>query len=985
MSRGHQTTIADDPLDPRQNYARLVIQTPDNKSATKDILRHTTLIGSVKGCNIQLVAKSVAPVQCVITVGKSGVTLRALRAPTQTTVNGVPADVEALANGDRIQIGPFEILVETNLAPSPIGVERELTTDHESAHEPSLATLEFAATQAQLQEEQDLLEADRSRQEEDLQRQRDDLEKELAAKKAALEAELDQQKREYADWIESTKADFEQRQKQLDDQQLEVEEALAQLKHHQQKTENEQQQLRDSQNALETDRLALQQDRDELLQEKRELETGTNRLEQQSTELQQKFAQLETDHAQLLEEQERLQNRAQEIHDQTHQLDEAAKEVEQRVAEQDRRQQQLDQQASKLEQLSTGLDERDAELRKLDSTLESMRLQTEQERESLATLQEEVQRSSQHVMAERQHLEQLQEQFEEQSREFKQKQSELDDRQAELSIAETTAEQNRHNLEQLLRDAEESAGRNQALAEQLASREADLSTQRTQISDERNKIAEDSEKLSAERTRLTEVNQQLASRTNELDSEQARIEAEKEQLNDENERLQLAKESMDVDSRKLREELLQLEADREELVKTQQEVVNRQEEIAAHQVEVNRRQEQLHSAESALQLARDQHKAETEKTANRELQLRNDLIDLERKRLQFLEEQEQASDLSIIRKLLNRGYVSRFQADWFLNGHFRNATVNGYRLEELLDAGGMGWVYLAEHVDAGHQVALKVLARHMAQNPDLATRFELEGRAGLRLNHPNIVRTYEVDRADTFPFIAMEFVIGINLTELVDVQSAVPWPQACSFLAQAAAAIDHVHKMHMVHRDVKPGNLLVDRHGGIKLLDFGLALTRQDEDEFTLARVFGHECVGTADFIAPEQAIDSFTVDERADIYSLGCVLYFAITGEPPHPVEGNLQKLQAHLNQQPRPLSDVVPGVPEELDALVTRMLAKSPDQRPQSAREVIESLAPLAERRTGVFSGFEFHTVLAKRAETARQRLRNAAKPAENDKQGS
>src|SRR5262249_13867763 len=158
-----------------------------------------------------------------------------------------------------------------------------------------------------------------------------------------------------------------------------------------------------------------------------------------------------------------------------------------------------------------------------------------------------------------------------------------------------------------------------------------------------------------------------------------------------------------------------------------------------------------------------------------------------------------------------------------------------------------------------------------------------------KLNHPNIVRMFQLgytdDLYDKVPFMAMEFVKGLELQELaVQMQGPIQFAQACDLIGQVAAGLHHAHESGLVHRDVKPTNILVDETGNAKLLDFGLALLQHgdQEDELSLALIFGQGCVGTDDFISPEQTYNSSTVDRRADIYSLGCTLYFALTGRVP-------------------------------------------------------------------------------------------------------
>jgi serine/threonine protein kinase len=247
-------------------------------------------------------------------------------------------------------------------------------------------------------------------------------------------------------------------------------------------------------------------------------------------------------------------------------------------------------------------------------------------------------------------------------------------------------------------------------------------------------------------------------------------------------------------------------------------------------------------------------------------------------------------------------------------------------------------------------------------------RFKLEARAGLLLNHPNIVRTIKLGETDEILYVAMELVEGISMQELIVRQGSLPWPQACSLVAQAATGLQHAHEKGMVHRDIKPGNLLVKKNGMVKVLDFGLALMEKDEDEFTLAMISGQGCVGTADYISPEQTIDSFAVGPRADIYSLGCTLYCALTGSVPFPGESVAKKLRAHRTKDARPIRDFKAEVPLQVEQIVAKMMARKPNDRFATAADVADALQPHARRDA---AAFDFSEVLAQRSEEARQRV--------------
>jgi Protein kinase domain/Domain of Unknown Function (DUF1080) len=285
-----------------------------------------------------------------------------------------------------------------------------------------------------------------------------------------------------------------------------------------------------------------------------------------------------------------------------------------------------------------------------------------------------------------------------------------------------------------------------------------------------------------------------------------------------------------------------------------------------------------------------------------------------------------------------------------------------YQVLRLLGRGGMGAVYLAKHKRMGRAVALKVIHPEVLNHPGALCRFEQEARAAAQLDHPNIVAAYDADQAGDLHFLVMEYVEGQNLADHLAVKGPLPIAQACEIVRQAALGLEHAHERGMVHRDIKPHNLMRMPDGRVKVLDFGLALLKEDGgwmkdgnpdslpdsaigSQASTARLTGVGAViGTADYIAPEQVHDARGADGRADVYSLGCVLYHLLAGAPPFPEGTTAQKLHLHAVETPRPLGGVRSDAPEELASIVARMMAKKPEDRCQTAAEVAAALAPLA-----------------------------------------
>jgi hypothetical protein len=278
-----------------------------------------------------------------------------------------------------------------------------------------------------------------------------------------------------------------------------------------------------------------------------------------------------------------------------------------------------------------------------------------------------------------------------------------------------------------------------------------------------------------------------------------------------------------------------------------------------------------------------------------------------------------------------------------------------YLVRELLGVGGMGAVYRAQHQLMERTVALKVINRSLTDNPAMVERFRREVKAAAKLAHPNIVHAYDADQAGDTHFLVMEYVDGTSLDRLVAEQGRLPVPQACDAIRQAALGLQHAHEQGMVHRDIKPQNLMRTPDGRVKILDFGLArFARETAPAGALltseapAAAAGESLtqvgtvVGTPDYIAPEQIRDAHTADIRADLYSLGCTLYDLLAGQAPFPEGTVLQKVMAHLEQAPRPLSELRADVPAELAQVVERLMAKDPAQRYATPADVATALLP-------------------------------------------
>lgn len=328
------------------------------------------------------------------------------------------------------------------------------------------------------------------------------------------------------------------------------------------------------------------------------------------------------------------------------------------------------------------------------------------------------------------------------------------------------------------------------------------------------------------------------------------------------------------------------------------------------------------------------------------------------------------TDDDAARLLIERGLLTQYQADRLLEGRARGFFFDNYRILDLLGAGGMGWVYRAEDCHSKESVALKVLLDRLKEDRGMLARFQQEARAGLLLDHPHIVRTRATGSAGGLMYMVMDYVEGPSLLELLLRRRRLSWALACDVGRQAALGLSHAHERGLVHRDVKPQNLLIDHRGHVKLLDFGLAMMREGEGgaEFSMAMIFGHECIGTPAFMAPEQARDSLTADARSDVYGLGCTLFSALTGDTVFPLRNPHEVVKAHQTQTPRSVRDLDPEIPQGVADIVTKMLAKNPDDRFQTAADVAEALAKWSKSEA---VKFDLPEILAERTQSALEKL--------------
>ncbi len=265
----------------------------------------------------------------------------------------------------------------------------------------------------------------------------------------------------------------------------------------------------------------------------------------------------------------------------------------------------------------------------------------------------------------------------------------------------------------------------------------------------------------------------------------------------------------------------------------------------------------------------------------------------------------------------------------------RSPDIGGFRVLRKIGVGGWGTVFHARHLRSGREVALKLLARQRADNAAFVERFRREARIMAQLNHLHVVRCYGAGAARGRHFLAMEFVGGGSLQSWLDRLGKLTVGDAVHVVLACARALESAHGLHLVHRDVKPENVLLTTRGVVKLADLGLAKAL---DDVSLTRT--GVGVGTPTYMAPEQAVDAKRVDGRSDLYSLGCMFYRILAGRPPFEAANVIVMLQAKLAGSFPPLRGLAPEIPEALEKIVHKMIARLPEERYQSCTELIGEL---------------------------------------------
>ncbi|QEL20032.1 serine/threonine-protein kinase [Limnoglobus roseus] len=279
-------------------------------------------------------------------------------------------------------------------------------------------------------------------------------------------------------------------------------------------------------------------------------------------------------------------------------------------------------------------------------------------------------------------------------------------------------------------------------------------------------------------------------------------------------------------------------------------------------------------------------------------------------------------------------------------------TLTQYEILKEIGSGGMGQVYLAQDKFLRRPVVLKIVKTERLHRSSAIQRFITEMQSAARLNHPNVVIAYTSHQVNEFLVFVMEYVPGDDLSKIVKGHGRLAVPNAVYYVHQVARGLQHAHENGLVHRDIKPSNLILNKNGKkhtVKILDFGLAKARIEDEEPNAGLTGTGKMLGTPDYVAPEQIRDAATADIRADLYSLGCTLYFLLAGEPPFRGRNEFELQEAHVFKTARPLNLLRPEVPVELANIVNKLMAKEPGKRYQTPGEVVAVLTPFLKGGLG------------------------------------
>ena len=307
-----------------------------------------------------------------------------------------------------------------------------------------------------------------------------------------------------------------------------------------------------------------------------------------------------------------------------------------------------------------------------------------------------------------------------------------------------------------------------------------------------------------------------------------------------------------------------------------------------------------------------------------------------------------AEPATVLAQLREKGYVTSYQIAHLEKGRGKDLCIGPYVIITKIGEGGMGMVYKAIQRSLGREVALKIVKAERLCNPRAVRRFHREAKLTAQLNHPNIVGAFDLGEVDNNLYLVMEYVKGNTLAQRVEKKGPLHVATACEYIRQTASGMQYAHQRGMIHRDIKPQNLMLTRDKAtIKILDLGLARLTGADGDLTGGTQITQDgaIIGSLDFMSPEQAASPHKVDLRADIYSIGCTFYYLLTGRVPFPGGTMMEKIALHRDSFPVPVDAIRPSIPAAVSKIVNRLMAKDPLDRYQSCHELIAAIDEILE----------------------------------------
>jgi len=909
----------------------------------------------------------------------------------QTTADALQRDQQKLAEASAdIERERKEIdLTRDNLSTEYERVKRE-------SDECAQSLAESQRQQKELDLEREVLQCDQRQ----LQQDHADIQVEVESARIAAQ-HLDREK----DALEKARRTLDERSNQLAGTEAQLQEQQKTLSHENERLQNEHQQVADDTARLNSEWRELRENKQELHDLADDIQNDRRQFGEAQEDAQRAAESLNNAQQRFARSRDRFRQRIEQLRTRRHQLTEKRNQL-----SDDQRSHQQDILA--FRKASEDLAQHEESVSRRHQDIEAHEQVYRNQQRELVGQQQELDSLSRQAQEDRDRISAQQQDLLQRTREVESDRDLIARREQELGAgAVDIARQSEDISKQSARlDVEQKALKVDRLQLQLDLER--FQAEQTHIEQQITSFEVDCQRFETEKLNASELASELEQRGNDLEQQQAALEDGQSRLQADQQRLDEAQASLSGDRRLFDEqcesakadatgweqqrheveqqrrdlqsrfEQLQHERDtfgqKRETLNSEQELCRRKNvEVTESAAELIRQREQLQSELAFLQARSKQFEAGIQafRAEERSLQERIAAFMSYRDRVQTPRAQSPFERLrpDAAETLVSHNVIDAVQADLLRSADVAEFDIDRYRVKYLLEVGRTGWLYKAHDVGADENIVLKILHAAGAADPHAVALFELEAQAASVAAGPHVLHTLGSFDADEAKCVVREFVIGANLQELTQLHIRTGWRDACNFVFQTAMGLEYIHQHGWVHGDIRPSNLIIDRHGRLKIVDLGQSLADGIDDMDTAAEAGGNGRHFSADYSAPEQTIRGERIDARADIYSLGCTFYFALTGSVPHPTSSVADRPGAHRLEPAEPVNRLAPHTPPSVANVVERMMAKMPQDRFQTAAELIEALAPFALQRP---VHFDFQAILAARRAKVVQRLFHIAK---------